>query len=50
MLTKRLELQNEVLRTALGGIIFAPIKLRTGDKVLDSGTGSGLRSFVFLIV
>ncbi|KAG2039916.1 S-adenosyl-L-methionine-dependent methyltransferase [Suillus americanus] len=38
---KRLNLQNEVFRKALGNsIVFAPIKLHTGDKVLDSGTGS----------
>lgn len=38
---KRLDLQNEVFRKALGNsIVFAPIKLHAGDKVLDSGTGS----------
>jgi tRNA A58 N-methylase Trm61 len=44
--TERLELQNEVLRTAFGGIVFAPIDLHAGDKVLDVGTGSGLWSLV----
>ncbi|KAG1804673.1 uncharacterized protein BJ212DRAFT_885749 [Suillus subaureus] len=38
---KRLDLQNEVFRKALGNrIVFAPIELHAGDKVLDSGTGS----------
>jgi hypothetical protein len=42
-LVYRLDLQNEVFRKALGNsIVFAPIKLHAGDKVLDSGTGSGL--------
>jgi len=37
---KRLGIQNDILRTAFGGIVFAPIELHAGDKVLDSGTGS----------
>ncbi|KAG2360324.1 hypothetical protein BDR07DRAFT_1335840 [Suillus spraguei] len=38
---KRLGVQYEVLRNAFGGrIVFAPIELRAGDKVLDNGTGS----------
>lgn len=38
---KRLEVQHEVLRNAFGGrIVFAPIELHAGDKVLDSGVGS----------
>jgi tRNA A58 N-methylase Trm61 len=43
---ERLEIQNEVLRTAFGGVVLAPIELQAGDEVLDSGTGSGLRSFM----
>ncbi|KAG2124863.1 hypothetical protein DEU56DRAFT_826295 [Suillus clintonianus] len=38
---QRLEVQHEVLRNAFGGrIVFAPIELHAGDKVLDSGAGS----------
>ncbi|KAG1809615.1 uncharacterized protein BJ212DRAFT_1279401 [Suillus subaureus] len=37
----RLEVQHEVLRNAFGGrIVFAPIELHAGDKVLDNGAGS----------
>jgi hypothetical protein len=43
---ERLGIQNDILRTAFGGIVFAPIELHAGDKVLDSGTGSGLWLFV----
>ncbi|KAG0700748.1 hypothetical protein DFH29DRAFT_930669 [Suillus ampliporus] len=38
---QRLDLQNQVLRKAFGNrIIFAPIELHEGDKVLDIGTGA----------
>lgn len=38
---QRLQVQHEVLRNAFGGrIVFAPIELHAGDKVLDSGAGS----------
>ncbi|KAG7451632.1 S-adenosyl-L-methionine-dependent methyltransferase [Guyanagaster necrorhizus] len=40
---QRLELQHSLLRRALcdGKSVLAPIILKPGDKVLDSGTGSG---------
>lgn len=38
----RLARQHEIIKTANGGkILLAPISLRPGDKVLDSGTGPG---------
>ncbi|KAG1798251.1 uncharacterized protein HD556DRAFT_1440588 [Suillus plorans] len=38
---KRLAVQYEVLRHGFGGrVVFAPIELHAGDKVLDSGVGS----------
>lgn len=38
---RRLQVQHEVLRNAFGGrIVFAPIELHAGDKVLDNGAGS----------
>jgi len=47
----RLEVQHEVLRNAFGGrIVFAPIELHAGDKVLDNGAGSGLWSSEILFL
>lgn len=38
----RLNIQHRVLTKAFGGILYAPVTLKDGDAVLDSGTGTGM--------